>query len=173
MGNSIVYFELIGPDRARLGAPYSQVFSWYRPPGAPVAAHISEQPEYLFIPPGDDAPPAAGGIGGGPGYAGRSIFYVGVTDVNGALAKPRDSVGKLCCPHSETTVAESPLPISMIPPATSSASLVRPDPPDSHLVSGDGHRPLRSGLNRCRCPTLARRRVPRACPGRSDADPDP
>ena len=75
MGNSIVYFELIGPD--------SQVFSWYRPPGAPVAAHISEQPEYLFIPPGDDAPPAAGGIGGGPGYAGRSIFYVGVTDVNG------------------------------------------------------------------------------------------
>lgn len=37
MGNSVVHFELIGPDPARLRAFYSQMFGWDAPPGAPVA----------------------------------------------------------------------------------------------------------------------------------------
>jgi len=87
MGNSVVHFELIGPDPARLRAFYSQLFGWDAPAGAPVAERISGQTEYSFIAAGDDAPPAAGGIGGGPGYASQAIFYVGVPDVAEALAK--------------------------------------------------------------------------------------
>ena len=40
-----------------------------------------------FIAPADDAPPAAGGIGGGPGHGNHAIFSVGVPDVEEALAK--------------------------------------------------------------------------------------
>ena len=87
MGNSVVHFELIGPDPARLRTFYSQLFGWDAPAGAPVAERISGQTEYSFITPSDDAPPVAGGIGGGPGYASHAIFYVGVPDVNEALAK--------------------------------------------------------------------------------------
>jgi predicted enzyme related to lactoylglutathione lyase len=86
MGNSVVHFELIGPDPARLRAFYSGMFGWDAPAGAPVAERISGQTEYSFITPSDDAPPAAGGIGGGPGYTNHAIFYVGVPDVNEALA---------------------------------------------------------------------------------------
>ena len=55
-----------------------------------MAERISGQTEYSFITPSDDAPPAAGGIGGGPGYANHAIFYVGVPDVNEALAKAEE-----------------------------------------------------------------------------------
>lgn len=87
MGNAVVHFELIGPDPARLRAFYSELFGWDAPAGAPVAERISEQSEYAFITPSDDAPPAAGGIGGGPGYASHAIFYVGVPAVSEALAR--------------------------------------------------------------------------------------
>ena len=90
MGNPVVHFELIGPDPARLRAFYSQMFGWDAPAGAPVAERISGQTEYSFIGPSSDAPPAAGGIGGGPGYANHAIFYVGVPDVNRALAKAEE-----------------------------------------------------------------------------------
>jgi predicted enzyme related to lactoylglutathione lyase len=90
MGNSVVHFELIGPDPPRLRAFYSRMFGWDAPAGAPVAERISGQTEYSFITPSDDAPPAAGGIGGGPGYANHAIFYVGVPDVNEALAKAEE-----------------------------------------------------------------------------------
>jgi uncharacterized protein len=87
MGNAVVHFELIGPDPTRLRAFYSELFGWDAPAGAPVAEAVSGQSEYSFITPGDDAPPAAGGIGGGPGYASHAIFYVGVPDVREALAR--------------------------------------------------------------------------------------
>ena len=86
MGNPVVHFELIGPDPARLRAFYSQLFGWDAPAGAPVAERVSASTEYSFITPGDQAPPAAGGIGGGPGYESHAIFYVGVASVAEALA---------------------------------------------------------------------------------------
>lgn len=87
MGNAVVHFELIGPDPVGLRSFYSQMFGWDAPSGAPVAERVSMPTEYSFITPGDDAPPAAGGIGGGPGYGNHAIFYVGVSDVNEALAR--------------------------------------------------------------------------------------
>jgi predicted enzyme related to lactoylglutathione lyase len=90
MGNAVVHFELIGPDPARLRAFYSELFGWDAPAGAPVADRISGQTEYSFIRPSDDAPPAAGGIGGGPGFGNHAIFYVAVPHVNEALAKAEE-----------------------------------------------------------------------------------
>jgi predicted enzyme related to lactoylglutathione lyase len=86
MGNPVVHFELIGPDPALLRRFYSQLFGWDAPAGAPVADQVSEPTEYSFIGPGDEAPPAAGGIGGGAGFESHAIFYVGVENVAEALA---------------------------------------------------------------------------------------
>jgi hypothetical protein len=86
MGNPVVHFELIGPDPGRLRGFYSQLFGWDAPPGAPVAEAVSSTSEYSFITASENAPPAAGGIGGGPGYDPHAIFYVGVSNVADALA---------------------------------------------------------------------------------------
>jgi predicted enzyme related to lactoylglutathione lyase len=86
MGNPVVHFELIGPDPARLRDFYSRLFGWDAQPGAPVAEAVSAKSEYSFITPSEQAPPAAGGIGGGPGYDSHAIFYVGVTNVAETLA---------------------------------------------------------------------------------------
>ena len=91
MGNPVVHFELIGPDPARLRDFYSRLFGWDAPPGAPVAEAVSSTSEYSFITPSEQAPPAAGGIGGGPGYDTRAIFYVGVTNVARRWPAPRRS----------------------------------------------------------------------------------
>jgi predicted enzyme related to lactoylglutathione lyase len=87
MGNPVVHFELIGPDPARLRDFYTQLFDWDAPVGSPVADRISTPTDYSFITPDPDAPPAAGGIGGGPGFDNHAIFYVGVPNVANALAK--------------------------------------------------------------------------------------
>ena len=90
MGNPVVHFELIGPDPARLREFYSRLFGWDAPPGAPVAEAVSSTSEYSFLAPSEQAPPAAGGIGGGPGYDSHAIFYVGVTNVAEALANAEE-----------------------------------------------------------------------------------
>jgi uncharacterized protein len=87
MGNPVVHVELIGPDPEALRAFYSALFGWDAPPGAPVAPAVSEESSYSFIAPAEDTPPAAGGIGGGPGFEAHAIFYVGVEDVAAALAQ--------------------------------------------------------------------------------------
>jgi hypothetical protein len=81
MGNPVVHFELIGPDPFTLRAFYGALFEWSTDAGAPVAPRISDEASYSFIDPSAGAPPAAGGIGGGPGFEAHAIFYVGVEDV--------------------------------------------------------------------------------------------
>lgn len=87
MGNSVVHVEFIGPDPAGLRAFYGALFGWGAPPGAPVAPRISEGSSYSFIEPVDGAGPAAGGIGGGPGFEAHAIVYVGVEDVAATLGE--------------------------------------------------------------------------------------
>jgi predicted enzyme related to lactoylglutathione lyase len=98
MGNPVVHFELIGPDPARLREFYSRLFGWDAPAGAPVAERVSRQTEYSFIAPGDDAPPTAGGIGGGAGFESHAIFYVGVDDVADVLATAQRLGGTIVLP---------------------------------------------------------------------------
>jgi uncharacterized protein len=110
MRNAVVHFELIGPDPARLRSFYGELFGWDAPAGSPVADQISAPTEYSFISPTADAPAAAGGIGGGPGFASHAVFYVGVTNVGAALAHAVKLGGTVVLPpqrneRGEVTVA--------------------------------------------------------------------
>jgi predicted enzyme related to lactoylglutathione lyase len=86
MANPVVHFEITGPDPDQLRRYYAGLFGWDAPAGAPVAPEVSDADSYSFI-----EPPAAegipGGIGGGPGRTARATFYVGVSDVEEALAE--------------------------------------------------------------------------------------
>lgn len=86
MANSVVHFEIIGPDSELLRKFYAELFGWDSPAGAPVASAISAPTEYAFINPESNWGAAAGGIGGGDGFSAHSLFYVGVEDVDSTLA---------------------------------------------------------------------------------------
>lgn len=86
MGNPVVHFEVIGPDPAALRVFYAALFGWDSIAGAPVAPGVSDPESYAFLDAPQGAGPVAGGIGGGPGFEPRAVFYVGVADVARALA---------------------------------------------------------------------------------------
>jgi predicted enzyme related to lactoylglutathione lyase len=127
MGNPVVHFELIGPDPARLRDFYSQLFGWDAPAGAPVAERVSTPTEYSFITPSNQAPAAAGGIGGGPGYDNHAIFYVGVSNVAEALVSAEALGAAIVMPPQRNEGAQVTVAHFRDRPATWSASL---DPPD-------------------------------------------
>ena len=87
MRDPIVHAEIVGTDPARLREFYAELFGWSAEPGAPVADAVSVPGEYAFVEPGASAAPVPVGIGGGAGFAPRILFYVGVSDVPGALAR--------------------------------------------------------------------------------------
>jgi uncharacterized protein len=88
MGRPVVHFEIIGAEPEKLRSYYLDLFGWEFDTGGPVSTDVSEPANYGFMDVG-----AAGGagipgsIGGGPGYDSHVIFYVGVPDVEAALAK--------------------------------------------------------------------------------------
>jgi uncharacterized protein len=88
VGQPVVHFEIIGTDPSALRAFYASLFGWEFEEDAPVAPAVSEPHSYAFLPqqPGEGAPGIPGGIGGGPGFAPHTVFYVGVPDVGAALA---------------------------------------------------------------------------------------
>ena len=62
----------------------------------PVAEAVSEPDNYGFINrmTTDDGTGIPGGVGGGAGYSGHAVFYVGVADVEAALRKAESLGGK-------------------------------------------------------------------------------
>jgi predicted enzyme related to lactoylglutathione lyase len=84
MGQPVVHFEIIGTDADRLRGYYSDLFGWEFDTNNPmnygvVAREANLSPEGIGI---------GGGVGVGPeGYPGHVTFYVGVSDVEAALAK--------------------------------------------------------------------------------------
>jgi predicted enzyme related to lactoylglutathione lyase len=84
MGQPVVHFEIIGADPERLREYYGELFGWEFDTSGGVAESVSEAGNYGFVqnPDGAGIP---GGVGGGAGYAGRVLFYVGVPDVEAAL----------------------------------------------------------------------------------------
>jgi uncharacterized protein len=87
MGRPIVHFEIIGTDPQKLRSYYGELFGWEYDTSSPVSDAVSEPANYGFVeqnttPEGVGIP---GGVGGGPAYLGRAIFYVGVADVEAAL----------------------------------------------------------------------------------------
>ncbi|MGH3786657.1 MAG: VOC family protein [Pseudonocardiaceae bacterium] len=78
MGQPVVHFEVLGKDIAALRSFYSDLFEWEINTDNPL--------NYGTV------APAGGGIGGGigvapEGYPGHVTFYVGIPDVEAALAK--------------------------------------------------------------------------------------
>jgi predicted enzyme related to lactoylglutathione lyase len=84
MGQPVVHFEVVGKDGAKLQSYYSELFGWQVDANNPMNYGMVSRD-------GNTAPDGmgiGGGIGGGPeGYEGHVTFYVGVDDVEAALAK--------------------------------------------------------------------------------------
>ena len=84
MGQPVVHFEVIGKDGEKLRSYYSDLFGWEFDADNPmnygtVQREANLSPEGIGI---------GGGVGVGPeGYDGHVTFYVGVPDVEAALAK--------------------------------------------------------------------------------------
>ena len=96
MAQPVVHFEIIGNDPASLRRYYGDLFGWEFDTSGPVSAAVSQAGNYGFVDriPTGDGGGIPGGVGGGPGYDGHVIFYVGVPNVAAALQKAESLGGK-------------------------------------------------------------------------------
>jgi predicted enzyme related to lactoylglutathione lyase len=84
MGQPVVHFEVIGKDPEKLQSYYSELFGWEIDADNPMSYGIVARDANVD----SDGVGIGGGIGKGPeGYDGHVTFYVGVPDVEEALAK--------------------------------------------------------------------------------------
>ena len=84
MGQPVVHFEITGKDGPKLQGYYSELFGWQIDANNPMNYGIVQREGNLS--------PEGFGIGGGigvapDGYDGHVTFYVGVPDVEAALAQ--------------------------------------------------------------------------------------
>ncbi len=85
MDNPVVHFEVIGTDPQGLRRYYADLFGWTFDTSGPVSEEVSEAGNYGFVDNEGDGIP--GGVGGGAAYDAHVMFYVGVADVEAALAE--------------------------------------------------------------------------------------
>ena len=84
MGLPVVHFEVIGKDGEQLRSFYGELFDWNVNADNEMNYGIVSREENLS----PDGVGIGGGVAGGPeGYEGHGTFYVGVPDVEQALAK--------------------------------------------------------------------------------------
>jgi uncharacterized protein len=84
MGQPVVHFEIIGKDPEKLQSYYSELFGWEFDADNPMNYGIVQRDANVS----DDGVGIGGGVGSGPeGYDGHVTFYIGVPDVEAALAK--------------------------------------------------------------------------------------
>jgi predicted enzyme related to lactoylglutathione lyase len=90
MGQPVVHFEVIGRDGPGLQRYYSDLFGWQIDANNPMNYGLVQRD-------GNTAPDGTGiggGVAAGPeGYAGHVMFYVGVPDVEAALARAEELGG--------------------------------------------------------------------------------
>jgi uncharacterized protein len=84
MGAPVVHFEIMGRDADALRSYYSELFGW--------SFDTSNSMGYGVVSREENLSPEGLGIGGGigaapEGYEGHVTFYVGVSDVEAALAR--------------------------------------------------------------------------------------
>ena len=98
MGQPVVHFEIIGSDPRLLRDYYGKLFGWRFDLAHDAADAVSAAGNYGFTQPSDGI---AGGVGGGAGYARRTLFYVGVPDVEAALRQAEQLGGtRVSGPHA-------------------------------------------------------------------------
>lgn len=80
---------MIGRNPDQLRRYYGDLFGWTFNTPSPVATEVSDAGSYGFVEliTADDGTGIRGGIGGGDGYDGHAVFYVGVRDVEAALQR--------------------------------------------------------------------------------------
>jgi predicted enzyme related to lactoylglutathione lyase len=84
MGRPVVHFEVVGSDGAALRSFYSDLFGWKIDADNPMNYGIIQRDGNVA----SDGTGIGGGIGVAPeGQPGHVTFYIGVTDVEAALAK--------------------------------------------------------------------------------------
>src|SRR5260370_35472558 len=96
MGQPVVHFEIIGKDPEKLRSYFGELFGWEFDTSSAVAEAVSEPMNYGFVNriTASDGSGIPGGVGGGAGYEGHVVFYVGVPDVEAALQKAESLGGK-------------------------------------------------------------------------------
>jgi predicted enzyme related to lactoylglutathione lyase len=89
MAQPVVHFEIIGTDPAALRSYYGELFGWAFDMSSPVSETVSEPTNYGFVSGSttSEGTGIPGGVGGGTGFEGHVIFYVGVPDVEAALRR--------------------------------------------------------------------------------------
>jgi uncharacterized protein len=89
MAQPVVHFEIIGKSPEHLRSYYGELFGWQFDTSSLVAEAVSEPRNYGFVSriTTNDGTGIPGGVGGGAGYDGHVVFYVGVPDVEAALQK--------------------------------------------------------------------------------------
>ena len=88
MGQPVVHFELIGQDPGALRRYYGALFGWQFDTSGPVPEAVSEAGNYGYTAAGTTSGAGIpGGVGGGTDYAARTLFYVGVPDIEAALVR--------------------------------------------------------------------------------------
>lgn len=87
MAQAVVHFEIIGSDPERLREYYAALFGWEFATGDAATEEVSAAGQYGFVDgrTTGDGSGINGGVGGGPGYEQRVLFYVDVEDVEAAL----------------------------------------------------------------------------------------
>jgi uncharacterized protein len=91
MGQPVLHFEIIGSDGDALRDYYAQLFGWSFDTANPMGYGLVDRAANLDA----GGVGIGGGIGAGPaGYAGHVTFYVGVPDVEAALARAVELGGR-------------------------------------------------------------------------------
>lgn len=96
-GRPVVHFEIIGHDPAELRGYYGELFGWEFQTGDATTEKVSQPGTYGFVDgstTGDGEGGINGGVGGGPDYERRVLFYVAVPDVESALQQAESLGGK-------------------------------------------------------------------------------
>jgi predicted enzyme related to lactoylglutathione lyase len=84
VGQPVIHFEVMGKDADNLQRYYSELFGWEIDASNPMNYGLVQREANVT----SDGQGIGGGIGAAPeGYAGHVTFYVGVPDVEAALAK--------------------------------------------------------------------------------------
>jgi uncharacterized protein len=94
MGQPVVHFEIIGGDPTKLRSYYGELFGWTFETRDAVTEAVSRPGEYGFVDESTNGGGINGGVGGGAGYERRVLFYVGVADVEAALAEAQRLGGR-------------------------------------------------------------------------------
>ena len=97
MANPVTWFEIIGPDSAKLQGFYKSVFGWK------LSDPMPQMGNYAMVDNGGEG--IGGGIGStmGPQDAPRTTIYIQVDDPDAYLAKVNAAGGKTLMPTTNVT----------------------------------------------------------------------